>query len=327
MDFGPRAPHRLPTPDAPRELCKAVLPPYTVEPPDILLIDAIHVAPKSPYHLKTGDLLSLNASGTLEESPIDGAYPVMAGGKISLGHQYGQVAVGGMTIDEARQAIDDHLKQWLNAPQVSLLLADFRAKQQIAGEHLVGPDGTVTLGAYGSVQIVGMTLAEAKAAIEAHLEAYLDEPEVSVDVFAYNSKVFYVITQGAGLGDRVYRFPITGNETVLDAVSQINGLEQVSSKRMWIARAGRNSQGSHQILPIQWDTITQCGDAQTNYQLFPGDRLYIAEDKWIAIDTAIAKVLSPLERIMGFSILGAETATRFYGPVLRGGGNPRGRGY
>ena len=45
-------------------------------------------------------------------------------------------------------------------------------------------------------------------------------------MFAYNSKVYYVITEGAGAGDLVARLPITGNETVLDAISQINGLSR-----------------------------------------------------------------------------------------------------
>jgi hypothetical protein len=55
--------------------------------------------------------------------------------------------------------------------------------------------------------------------------------------------------------------------------------------------------------------------------LLPGDRVFIAEDKWIAFDTAIGKFTAPFERIMGFSLLGAGTATRFSGPVLKGGGN------
>ena len=74
---------------------------------------------------------------------------------------------------------------------------------------------------------------------------------------AYNSKVYYVITQGAGLGDNVRRLPITGNETVLDAISQVNGLSQVSSKKIWIARPAPHDFGCQQILPIEWDAITQ----------------------------------------------------------------------
>ena len=45
-----------------------------------------------------------------------------------------------------------------------------------------------------------------------------------------NSKVYYIITDGAGSGEQVFRFPVTGSETVLDAISQIGGLPPVSSK-------------------------------------------------------------------------------------------------
>ena len=51
--------------------------------------------------------------------------------------------------------------------------------------------------------------------------------------------------------------------------------------------------------------------------------MFIAEDKLVAFDNALIKIISPLERLMGFTLLGTETATRLSGPVLRGGGNPR----
>jgi polysaccharide export outer membrane protein len=307
--------------DIPRELCKAILPTYTIEPPDILMIDAIHVVPRPPYHLRTFDLLGIQVPGALSDTPINGTYPVEPGGMVNLGPPYGSVKVGDLTVEEAEKAVNEHLRSYLKEPGATVSLLEIAAKQQIAGEHLVGPDGTVTLGTYGSVSVVGLTIVGAKRAIEDYLSQFLEDPEVSVDVFGYNSRVYYVITQGAGLGDGVFRFPVTGNETVLDAISQVNGLEQVSSKRIWLARPGRNSQGGDQILPIDWNAITQRGEVGTNYQILPGDRVFIAEDKLIALDTSLAKITAPLERIMGFSLLGAGTATRFSGAVLRGGGN------
>ncbi len=321
----PRVPPHTAVPeDTPRELFKAILPTYMIEPPDILMIDAVHVVPKAPYRLKTLDVLAIQVRGALPDAPIEGIYPIGPGGSIDLGYTYGSLKVTGMTVEQVPPAIEQYLAEFLNEPQVSVSLAEMAAKQQIAGEHMVGPDGTVTLGTYGSVLVVGLSIGEAKQAIEAHLSTFLDEPEVSVDVFAYNSKVYYVITQGAGLGDGVFRFPITGNETVLDAISQINGLEQVSSKRIWVARAGRDCHGRNRILPVCWDAISQRGETETNYQILPGDRVYIAEDKLIALDTTIAKITAPLERLMGFSLLGVGTATRFSGPVMRGGGNRQG---
>ncbi len=306
----------------PRELCKTVLPPYVIEPPDILLIEAVRVVPKAPYRLKTSDVLAIQVLGTPTDMPIAGTRQIEPGGVVRLGPRYGAVSVAHLTVEEAEIAIREHLRRTIKEPVVTVSLAEIAGKQQIAGQHLVGPDGTVTLGIYGSVRIVGMTLPQAKFCIEQYLSQYLDEPEISMEVWAYNSKVYYVVTQGAGLGDAVYRFPVTGNETVLDAISQINGLNQLSSKQIWIARPS-DCPGQCQILPVEWDAITAHASAGTNFQLLPGDRVFVAEDKYVAFDNGLAKFLAPAERIMGFSVFGAGTATRFSGPVLSGGGNPR----
>jgi len=307
----------------PRELCKTVMPTYTIEPPDILMIDAIHVVPRPPYRLRTFDVLGLQVQNAFPETPISGLYQIELGGLVRLGPEYGSVKVGGLTVEEAERAITDHLRTVLKEPVVSASLGDIAAKQQIAGEHLVAMDGTVTLGSYGSVRVFGMTIAEAKAAIEQHLSQFLEDPEISLDVFAYNSKVYYVITQGAGLGDRVLSFPVTGNETVLDAIARVGGLEQISSTRIWIARPTDEPRGM-QTLPVKWNAITAKAKAGTNYQILPGDRVYVAQDRLVALDTSIGKLTAPFERAMGFALLGVGTVTRFSGHVLRGGGNPQG---
>jgi len=307
----------------PRELCKVVLPTYVIEPPDVLMIDAIHVVPRPPYHLRTMDALSIQVQNTLPDAPIAGIFAVEPGGLVKLGPRYGAVKVAGLTVEDAENAIKKHLASSLKDPVVYVTLADTAATQNIAGLHLVCPDGTVTLGSYGSVAVVGLTISQAKKAIEQHLSQYLENPEISLDVYAYNSKVYYIVTQGAGMGDGVYRFPITGNETVLDAISQINGLQQVSSKKIWIARP-TDEPGKVQTFPVKWEDITAQASAGTNYQILPGDRVFIAEDKLIALDTSLAKLTAPLERVMGFSLLGVGTVTRFSGHVLQGGGNQQG---
>jgi polysaccharide export outer membrane protein len=190
--------------------------------------------------------------------------------------------------------------------------------QPVRGQHLVRPDGTINLGIYGSVYVTGMTLDQIKAAIAPAIASRLDKeavaknpvkPEdVSVDVLAYNSKVYYVITDGGGYGEQVYRVPITGNERVLDAIAQINGLPAVSSKRhIWVARRVPGHGAHDQVLPVDWCGLTQRGEAATNYQIFPGDRVYVKAQHLIVIDSTIAKILSPIERVLGVTLLGSET--------------------
>jgi polysaccharide export outer membrane protein len=142
---------------------------------------------------------------------------------------------------------------------------------------------------------------------------------VAVDVFAYNSKAYYVIFQSSALGERVLKFPFTGNETVLDAIANTDGLMPNSSRRIWIARPAGNS-NKPVILPVDWVDITAFGKPDTNYQLLPGDRVFVQEDRFLAADGTLARVFAPFERVMGFSLLGVSTATRFSGNVLRGGG-------
>lgn len=304
-----------PPPELPRELQKTTLPDYVIEPPDILLIDAVQVIPLPPYRIETLDVLSVQVEGEFPEYPIEGNFEVQPGGNLDLGPPYGQVRVTGMQLSEATEAVREHLLQFVQMPEVTIGLVQSTAKQQITGEHLVGPDGKVTLGTYGKVNVTGLTVPQAKRAIEAFLSQFLENPNVSVDVYAYNSKVYYVVTEGAGLGDGVARFPITGNETVLDAIAGINGLESVSSKRIWVARPAPSGAGCNQILPVDWHAIATRADVATNYQLMPGDRLFIAQDRLVALDTALSKFTAPFDRMFGATLLGTNTvkSIKFFG--------------
>jgi polysaccharide export outer membrane protein len=114
---------------------------------------------------------------------------------------------------------------------------------------------------------------------------------------------------------------VTGNETVLDAISQVNGLQSVSSKRIWIARPVPGCE-ENIVLPVDWCAVTGRGAAATNYQILPGDRVFIAEDQLVALDSHIAKLIAPVERVFGFTLLGTSTVStlRFFHRGGTGGG-------
>jgi len=309
-----------PTPSAPepaREKSLVSLPQYRIAPPDVLWIEMLKQVPLPPYRAEAYDMLNIEVMGTLMDQPIGFTfthgrqvktpYLVDPGGFVDLGPAYGKVRVIGMTIEEIRAAVEQHLKQILSYPLVSVSLARSSGTQPVTGQYNVGPDGTVNLGQYGAVHLAGMTVTEAGAAIEKHMSHYFDSPEVSVKVAAYLSKVYYIITEGAGLGDNIVRVPITGKETVLDAISNVGGLSQLSSKNMWIARPAPSGFGCEQVLPVDYMAITRGASTETNYQLMPGDRVFIAEDNLLAMTNAIGVVTGPIERLAGVSSLVTST--------------------
>lgn len=195
--------------------------------------------------------------------------------------------------------------------------------QPVFGEYQVRPDGSVFLGVYGSVPVAGYTLRQAAAAIRESLakQVFADadglNPEfllVVLDVTQYNSKRYYVIFDGGGAGEQVFPFPITGSECVLDAIGNVQGLPVVASKRnIWIARRCPHPGQMDQILPVDWIGITQHGLTATNYQIMPGDRVYVKAQRLVTIDTTLARILSPIERLFGITLLGATTVNQIQG--------------
>jgi len=294
----------------PRELSPVSLPRYVIEPPDILLIEGVKLVPKSPHKIETFDTLLVRVEGGFTEQPINDPFIVDADGSVNLGPTYGRIKVVDRTIEEAEDKIRAELSKRLTNVEVSVSLIASAGAQQITGQHLVGLDGRVNLGTYGSVYVAGATLEQARSAIEHQLSLKLESPVVFIDMLAYNSKVYYVITEGGGVGETVVRLPITGNETVLDAVANIGGLSQFSSSKMWIARPAPSGVGCEQVLPVDWKSISRGGATATNYQMMPGDRLFVAVNRMDSLGSTVTKLLRPMESIFAFVSLGTSTANR-----------------
>src|SRR5262249_27314870 len=222
-----------------------------------------------------------------------------------------------------------------------VLLIEFtrrEAPRPLRGEFLVGPDGTVNLGTYGQVRVGGVTVPQARDAIAAALEANNIEPlkikegprkgekiplrdEVIVDIVAYNSKFYYVITDGGGYGASVFRIPVNGTDTVLDALARIGGLPNVASKKkIWVARANLGHPNNEQILPVDWCGLAERGEKSTNYQLVAGDRVFVHSDVRIRTYNWLDKTLNPVDRVFRSVLLGSTTVNSIRQRTGGGGG-------
>ncbi len=145
----------------------------------------------------------------------------------------------------------------------------------------VQTDGTIDLGLPGSVYVAGLTLDQVETKIAQTLMQYAgaSRPRGPYQVSARlgnsgASKFYYVIgtvtTQG--------RFPVTGRETVLDAIL-LAGLRTNSlPDKSYLVRP-HPAGGVDQVLRIDWFGIKDRGDTLTNYQVLPGDRIIVPGGK------------------------------------------------
>jgi protein involved in polysaccharide export with SLBB domain len=293
-----------PAADMPRELSKVTLPPYVVEPPDVLIVELARAVPRPPYRVGPLDELTIQAppKELLPGEPIAGLYAVDAQGRVDLAHSYGRVTVAGLTEEEAAEAIRKHLaaKAEIKPPRVTVAVARTATLPTLSGERRVRPDGTISLGVYGDVSVAGLTLAEAKAAIQSQLARRLLNPEVSVDVACPESKAYYVVLDNGRQGQRVVRVPAAGGETVLDALSRVPGLPPLNDgDGVWVARPAPDHLAVQQVLAVDWSAITRGGGTGTNYQLFPGDRVYVRGEPWPVVHERPARPVGSLDRLLG----------------------------
>jgi len=260
----------------PHEGTMISLPSYRIEPPDVVQIEIMKMVPKPPYRIGTWDVLQVNVLGTLVDQPINDDYRVEADGTFNLGPAYGRVKVGGLTVEEAEKVVTEHLMHVLRKPQVAIVLARAKGYQPVTGSYLVAPDGTINLRKYGTIHVAGKTIAKAKKEIDQRLSKWFGSPDVTVDVAAYNSKVYYIVVRSKKQGDSVVRVPSTGKETVLDAIAQLRGLRVLPDTKIWVARPKPGGRGKDTILPVDFDAVARGENTTTNYQLMPGDRVFIS---------------------------------------------------
>ena len=160
----------------PRELQKVSLPDYFVEPPDILLIDALRVTPKPPYHIAAGDAVLVQYTGEtfpgetpgwdLHGGPRWGHQPWPVLWRFRPGDRPDAQAGAGGSSDAPEEDHQTGRSQGWPGDSVTGPIARLAADPR---RTLGAPDGTVSLGTYGKVRVTGMTLDETKEAIEDHL--------------------------------------------------------------------------------------------------------------------------------------------------------------
>lgn len=159
-------------------------------------------------------------------------------------------------------------------PLASVSTAGPLPDRTIDGLYRVETDGTIDLGQYGKVRVADKTLARAKQDVAEHLATFFTAADVSLKVAADESEVYYIILEGVGQGDTVWRVPCGEGDTVQTAVQIAAGSPRRSVAGIWIARPSVGGVGYDQVLPVQWNPTM--ASASPNYQLQPGDAVFIA---------------------------------------------------
>ena len=235
----------------------------------------------------------------------------------------------GQSLMTPRELTNEPLANYLIGIGDSILIetVNFDATIRLPGDQIVRPDGSISLGQFGTLSVFNKNIeqvqAEAQERIDSQLESRLraeyeaesqsqngeiaNEPEndsnsepsalpiektvkdeqlrllerrvvdatrknqVSARLINWESKKIYVLGEVNSPG----AFQYNGHQNVLDGIIEAGGLTSRANHHEIIVARPTDCDSCRVVMKICYDQIVQLGDSSTNYQLQPGDRVFV----------------------------------------------------
>ena len=145
----------------------------------------------------------------------------------------------------------------------------FWRDKELSADVTVRPDGKISLPLINEVQAAGLTPAQLKDRITDAAKQYVEDPTVTVEVKAINSRKVFITGEVRKAGP----YNITGSMTVLQLLSIAGGLgDYAKSEKIRIVR---NEGGKQVSFKFNYKEVLNSDKLAQNIELKPGDTVVV----------------------------------------------------
>jgi len=236
----------------------------------VLASKELQMAPLDSLTIEVGDTVSVEPVNFDATIRLPGDQTIKPDGRISLG-EFGPFSAAGKTVEQLQLEIQSLIDSTISARlETEYALQQRRLEQESTDELLLeGIDDDDEDDDQLSRQSARDR--EARRAFDDDREKQLRQNRISVRLTNWDSKKIYVLGEVNSPGSFVYQ----GNETVLDAIIEAGGIGSKANHHAIIVSRPSNCGECKTVMKVCYDQIVQLGDASTNYQLMPGDRVFV----------------------------------------------------
>jgi polysaccharide biosynthesis/export protein len=155
-------------------------------------------------------------------------------------------------IPQAGNAIDTLRPTYVLSSGDQIMLRAYQMEEISDRPYRIDSDGNISLPVLGAVHAGGLTVEQLEASLLVRLRAYVQNPQVTVNVVQYRSEpVFFVgVFRAPGI------YPLQGRRTLVEMLTSIGGLQPNASHRIKVTR--RTEYG-----PLPLSNATEGPDGKT----------------------------------------------------------------
>lgn len=166
---------------------------------------------------------------------------------------------------------------------------------EVSGQFIINNEGNIQYEFVGDLKVDGLTKDEVKKLLTEKLSEFIIDPEITVKIVGYNSKIIYVVGE-VGRPGKIYMEgdTMTVHEALVEA-----GLPLLSAK----TNAGRvitpSNTGTPIIRKVNVEKLLYQGDLRENLVMQPGDTLYVPPTFLAKTMRVIQPVAAPIGTAAG----------------------------
>jgi polysaccharide export outer membrane protein len=159
-----------------------------------------------------------------------------------------------------------------------------------SGEFPIRPDGNIFVPGIGDFRMQGLTRQTAAIALASHLEEYINNPRVAVEIVRYASQVIYVL----GEVERPGRYSTEGKSVTLRDAVILAGLPRrfAATGRVYVISPSYTGKPYQKVVNLK--RVLNRGELRQNVQLNPGDIVYVPQTLLGMVSDFVGAILSPI---------------------------------
>lgn len=170
-------------------------------------------------------------------------------------------------------------------------------QQELEGQIVIAPDGTIALPLAGRIQVEGMSWSELVAAIDQSLSQYLVDPSISVDLVELNSQK--VIVLGEVQNPAVLQ--AVNNLTILEALARTGGINaDARTDNVMLVRGGAEEP---QLYLVDVRGIYERGDFSQLVTLQGGDIVVVPSKTIVNVERFFRRMQAVLAPFLAGSAI------------------------